>query len=346
MSAKNILLVLTGGTICSFTNDNNERASDTKRAEALIVESFRRGESPFRSEECVKFHSVSPLNILSENMNIGCWNTLIDELKKYDYSAYDGVVVLHGTDTLAYTSALLSILFAGADFPVFLVSSALPLTEEGTNGNANFRAAVELILGGIKPNIYTVYRNYEKSGAGDMYIHYASQLLQCENYSTNFYSKDMTKIEESAPRFDGVDTKRGNIRLYSSPRLSDSVLKITPFVGINYDRYSLDGVSAVLHGTYHSSTLATDGEGASSALSLLDRCKEHKPPIPFFIEHCDADAYDYESTGRALRAGALAVFGMTAEFTYVKLLYGASLGLCGGVLSDYMREEINGEFIY
>ena len=346
MNAKNILLVLTGGTICSFPNGNNERASDTKRAEALIVENFRRGESPYRSEDCVRFHSISPLNVLSENMNIKCWNTLIEALRKCDYSAFDGVIVLHGTDTLAYTSALLSILFAGADFPVFLVSSALPLSEEGTNGNANFRAAVELILGGIKPNVYAVYRNYEGSCAGDMYIHYASHLSQCENYSRNFYSADMRKIEECTPHFDSADTKKEELRLYSSPILSDSVLKIEPFVGINYDRYSLSGVRAVLHGTYHSSTLATDGEGGSSALSMLFRCKASDPPIPFFIAPCDKEAYDYETTGKILRAGADAVFGMTPEFTYVKLLYGVSLGLSGEALSEYARAEINREFIY
>ena len=349
MNSKNILLVLTGGTICSFADENNERSSDVKRAERLIIEKFRSSTSPFSSECCVKFHAEAPLNVLSENMSIENWNILIDALKKYDYSAYDGVIVLHGTDTLAYTSSLLSILFAGTKIPVFLVSSALPLTEKATNGNANFRAAVELILGGIKPNVYAVYRNYE-SNSGEstdtMYIHYGSHLLQCANRSDNFYSKTMTKLEGPEPHFEAVGMPEKTLPLYACPELSDSVLRINPYVGINYERYSLDGVKAVIHGTYHSSTLAASAAEVSSATHLLLRCKTHNPPIPMFLEPCNPKAYSYETTGKILRMGAGAIYGMTSEFSYVKLLLGVCRGLSGEALCEYMMSEINGEFIY
>lgn len=348
MNPKNVLLVLTGGTICSFPKENNERASDTERAEALIVEKFRGSTSPYASEECVRFHSESPLDILSENMSIANWNILIDALKKYDYSVYDGVIILHGTDTLAYTSSLLSILFAGTEIPIFLVSSAMPLSDEGTNGNANFRAAVELILGGIAPNVYAVYRNYGCECGEEMdtmYIHYGSHLLQCANHSDNFYSKTMAKIDEAAPHFDAASAPRCRMPLYTCPELSDSVLRINPYVGINYDRYALDGVKAVMHGTYHSSTLCTFAENASSsALAFLARCKERD--IPLFLEPCNSAAYSYETTGDMLRAGAEAIFGATPEFSYVKLLVGCSMGLLGEQISEYMKREVNREFIY
>ena len=125
------------------------------------------------------------------------------------------------------------------------------------------------------------------------------------------------------------------------------MLLINPYVGLNYERYLLNGVKAVLHGTYHSSTVAIgSADNSSSALSLLSRCKAQNPPIPVFLEPCNKDAYDYETTGELLRMGAEAIFGMTSEFSYVKLLFGVCLGLYGAELSDYMKEEINGEFIY
>ena len=348
MSAKNILLILTGGTICSFPNEKGERVADTQRAERLIVEKFRGGESPYASDECVSFHTESPLDILSENMSVENWNILINALKKYDYSAYDGVIILHGTDTLAYTASLISILFAGTRIPIFLVSSAMPLFLSETNGNANFRAAVELILGGIKPNVYAVYRNYAKENgekSDTMYIHYGSHLLQCANHSDNFYSKTMTEIDGRAPYFEGECAPQRELFLYKCPVLSDSVLRINPYVGINYDRYSLDGVKAVMHGTYHSSTLCTFAENASgSALTFLARCKERG--ISLFLEPCNRTAYSYETTGEILRAGAESIFGMTSEFSYVKLLLGVCSGLTGAKLSKYMKEEINREFIY
>ena len=170
-------------------------------------------------------------------------------------------------------------------------------------------------------------------------------LLQCANHSDNFYSKTMTEIDETAPRFDAASAPRCSMPLYNCPELSDSVLRINPYVGINYNRYSLDGVKAVLHGTYHSSTLCTFVKNAqSSAISLLERCKERD--IPFFLEPCNSVAYSYETTGEILRAGAEAIFGMTPEFSYVKLLLGCSRGLSGAELTEFLKREINREFIY
>ena len=65
---KNILVILTGGTICSFANENGEQQSDTKKAETLIVDKFRKGNSVFRDQSAVIFHTKRPLDILSENM--------------------------------------------------------------------------------------------------------------------------------------------------------------------------------------------------------------------------------------------------------------------------------------
>lgn len=193
----NILIILTGGTICSFADKAGKRDSDAERAHTLIEKKFRASGSRYSSEECVTFDKEKPLDILSENMTTGNWNILISKMRTYDYSKYDGVIILHGTDTLAYTGALLSILMAGTRIPVFLVSSQLPPDDDEANGNANFKAAVELIVNGIEPNIYAVYRNTETDGSGEtqrMYIHYCSHLLQCANRSENFYSPDMAEV--------------------------------------------------------------------------------------------------------------------------------------------------------
>ena len=125
MAQKNILLILTGGTICSFSNSNREQSADTKKAQTVIVENFRKSTSVYSSEDCVAFNPISPLNMLSENMNINSWNTLINSLKEQNFSSCDGVIILHGTDTLAYTASLLSLLLAGITVPVIMVSSQL-----------------------------------------------------------------------------------------------------------------------------------------------------------------------------------------------------------------------------
>lgn len=359
-----ILLILTGGTICSFVNEKGERDSDAERAQTLIVSNFRASGSALASENRTCFDVKMPLDILSENMTTTHWNTLISAMKGYDYSAYDGVIILHGTDTLAYTAALLSMLMAGTKIPVFLVSSQLPPYEAEANGNANFRAAVELIANGIEPNVYAVYRNAEIIGGEKkhaMYLHLGSHLLQCGDRSDNFYSIDMAEISDEDAIFEGSFFRNRDesscrptdvMPLFDCGELSPCVLKIAPYVGINYDWFSFEGVKAVLHGTYHSCTMAVDPYKDDApftnhaVLSLKKRCDEAEPSIPLFFEPCSKEAYKYATTGIALRSGAKAIWQTTSETAYIKLLLGCSNGLAGDALEKYLNTETNGEFIY
>lgn len=359
-----ILLILTGGTICSFVNEKGERDSDAERAQTLIVNNFRASGSALADESRTCFDVKMPLDILSENMTTTHWNTLINAMKGYDYSAYDGVIILHGTDTLAYTASLLSMLMEGTKIPVFLISSQLPPYEAAANGNANFRAAVELTANGIEPNVYAVYRNIEINGGEKehkMYLHLGSHLLQCGDRSDNFYSIDMQEISMENAVFEGSFIKtndektpaaEGSMPLCDCGELSPCVLKIAPYVGINYDWFSLEGVKAVLHGTYHSCTMAVDPYKDEdpltnhAVLSLKKRCDDAAPPVPLFFEPCNEAAYKYATTGIVLGSGAKTIWQTTSETAYIKLLLGCSNGLEGDALERYLNTEINGEFIY
>ena len=90
-------------------------------------------------------------------------------------------------------------MFAGYKVPIFMVSAQLPLRDkdgkkiEESNGYANFRASVELILSDIEPNVYAVYKNSD----GKVLLHLGSHLLQCPNYSNDFHSKDETEIPDT-----------------------------------------------------------------------------------------------------------------------------------------------------
>ena len=359
---KNILIILTGGTICSFANENGEQESDTKKAETLIVHNFRKSDSIYGDESVVEFTTKSPLDILSENLTIKHWNTLINKMKRYNYSEYDGVIILHGTDTLAYTASLLSLILSGINIPVFLVSSQLPIYEEEANGNENFRTAVEHIVKGIKSNIYVAYRNDEivkGKVESAMYIHYASHLLQCPNHSNNFYSADM-KLIKKQEFWKGTQSTPGEMLLYSLNKLTNCVLKITPYVGIDYSRFSLKGVKVILHHTYHSGTMAvnpyhesplTAGEQLidytkDSIMHLIKRCKSGTTGTELYIEPCNKEnTYLYETTGIVLRSNVGTSWRTTSEMAYVKLLIGCALGYKGEELQAFIDKEINGEFI-
>lgn len=332
-----ILLILTGGTICSVEDEKGERSSDAEKAKYKIVSIFKNSNSPFKG---VGFDCRMPLNILSENMTVKTWNTLLDDFRSIeDFSSYKGIIILHGTDTLAFTSSLLSVMLSHLEIPVILVSAQLPLDKEETNGNANFRAATELIMNGIKPNVYAVYRNSD----GKMYLHYGSELKQCADYSDDFFSGGSVELENTDNcRYEGKEFSCRCNLLSEIDCLKGGVLRIVPYVGIDYDFYNLDKLSAVVHNTYHSQTVCVErskkrGEVSNlSFLTFAQKCKEKG--VDLFIAPCNSEAYSYESTSDALDKGAFPVSGMTFEMAYVKTLVGVSMELNGEELYKFVGE--------
>ena len=118
---KKILLVLVGGTICTLA-DRGVRKIETEKARAMLVEHFRRSDSPFADESALRIDVGARFDTLSENMSFPLWNKLKEYFEGRPYDGYDGVIVAHGTDTLAYTAAMFSflLLIAGRDFGSFI----------------------------------------------------------------------------------------------------------------------------------------------------------------------------------------------------------------------------------
>lgn len=323
-----ILLILTGGTICSAVKDDGKRDIDTENAKYKIVSNFKQSDSPFKD---VDFDTRMPLDTLSENMTVDKWNILLHELRSVNADEYKGIIMLHGTDTLAYTASLLSLVMSEKGLPVCLVSSHSPVDDENTNANINFRASVELIMNGIKPNVYAVYQNSD----GKIYAHFGSHLLQCENYSNDFYSKDAMVIESvDNARLAGKDFEHNNCLLSKIDKLVPGVLFINPVVGMNYDCYNLYGVSAVVHTTYHSETVCVEG-GNSSFAEFAKRCK--KEGVSVILTPCDENAYSYVSTAAALANDVIPVSGLTNEMAYVKTVVGCSLGFKSEEFSEFIN---------
>lgn len=350
---KKVLVVLTGGTICSGPNENTKNQSQAEKAEQYIISGFKNSDSPYKNS--VEFETVKlEKDILSENMTIPVWNNLLTIFKDESiWTEYAGIIVLHGTDTLAYTSSLLSLILAGASIPVCLVSAQLPLMNSKTNGFANFRASVELIMNGILPNVYVVYRNAmdDEHRPGNLLVHLGSHLHQCQNYSNNFYSKDQVCIKDiQNAQWKGVEFETDTFYIDKVNELKDSTLLLVPYVGLNYSRINTDGVEAIVHGTYHSDTVCVERKfrnetySDSSVISLLERCKREN--ISLFLAPCDVNAYAYDSTGDAIENGAECISDTTLELAYVKTVIGCSMNLKGKELKEFLSRSVNHEFIY
>ena len=365
---KKILLVFTGGTICSTpTGENSKNQSNAKMMGSYLELNYKNSDSPFKDQVSFVKEYLSP-DILSENMMVGSWNDLLKIFRRKELiDDCEGVIVLHGTDTLAYTASLLSLVLSGFEKPVCMVSAQLNLHNPKTNGYTNFRASVELIMNGIKPNVYVVYRNLldKDHTPGKLLVHYGAHLTQCKNYSNNFHSYDEMEVKNvSNAKLKGSSFKTKTTYLDKFENLIDNVMFLQPYTNLRYSNIILDGICAVVHGTYHSESVCIgrakdyevgktrsitldevlEADRPFSILSLLEKCNKKK--IPLFLAPCNVESFSYGTTSNALECGALAIPNTTLELAYAKVILGCSLGKKGKSLKSFLSKNINREFIY
>lgn len=357
-----ILLVLSGGTICTAVHE--EEGLRTRKIsgdpDVLLKKNFFESGSKYAG--CVTIETSRNFGILSENMTIEKWNSLIKYFRdKENIKEYDGVIIAHGTDTLAYSSSMFSLVLKDLGIPVFLVSSNLPLSEEGANGNENFKGAVELICKNIVPNVYVIYRN---TNDNVLYLHLGSRLKQCGNYDENFYSrgsaalpKDVGSLPEEelkaiTERFgEPKATKYDKLISYKNIcGLWGCVLKITPYVGLDYGAFDLSKFKAVLHGTYHSGTVCENTEeykitGTSGSIwKLIDNAKGK---CRIYVAPADLRGEIYDSVAQLLESGVRFVSGSTEEMTYCKLVLAYSLDCFHeDSIDEFINTDICGEICY
>lgn len=343
---KKILLILTGGTICSIADKQGKnRDIHMEETKTLLLENFQNSGSRFAKRE---FEVVTALCVLSENMTLKRWNELLDFFKGLSFGDYEGILIAHGTDTLSYMSSLIALLFSNIPVPVFLVSSNHPLEEKRANGNIHFQKSVELIGDGIRNGAYVIYRN-EAQG---ILLHKAGHLEACGDYSNDFYSRDAISlegksIEEINHWAQNTDTKP--LEIEQAVSFTESVLFIRPYVGLDYRQIHLSSsIKAIVHGLYHSATACVGekshtGQEAetTSILWLLRECSKRN--IPVIITPAREDAL-YVSGSQMIQAGAIPVYGMTTEMVYVKTVLGIAMGLEGEGLMEFLRRNVCGEY--
>lgn len=124
---KNILMIATGGTIASAEDGNG-------LAPALSGEELA-GYVPEIAEVC-DLDIVQLMNIDSTNMRPRDWLRMAACIQEH-YDTYDGFVVLHGTDTMAYTAAALSYLAQDSPKPIVLTGSQRPMANPFTDAKLN-----------------------------------------------------------------------------------------------------------------------------------------------------------------------------------------------------------------
>lgn len=337
---KRILTVYTGGTICSVSG-NEGRELDLQVAKREITANFFESESEYAKLTELFEDSLFPCDMLtlSENMTLSKLEKIAVHVKGFFLDRYQGVIIMHGTDTLAYSAAFMSLLFSDTPVPIMMVSGNMPPMQSESNANANFRAAVELIMQGIAPNVYVPYRNSD----GKIYVHLGARIMQCRNYSYDFFSAGKMLSAFSKELFfrcSEYSMRRSKVAF--TTRFCEGVKLIHSYTGLDYSEIRLDATKAVVHSSYHSGTVCVEGD-CHSILYLAEKCKQRE--IPLFVAPCKLGEEQYSSTYKMARSGLVTILDMTTEMAYAKLIVGLSCGFIGEELKDFMLSRINNEFI-
>lgn len=312
-----INLILTGGTIASRDENGTIITDRNTGIESAILDEYAD----------IDFSISSPFITASENMSIEQWNLLVEHIEQLE--KYDGIIITTGTDTLAYTAAMLSLAFSGSEVPIILVSANHVLSDHRSNGRDNFAAALKIIKGGLPPDIYVPYRNTD----GVTYIHRGCHLNQSRGLVPDFFSASYFGRIGQNGDLEVTDLNISPLML-TDVKFTNTLLAISPYIGIEYDRYDLTNCSGVIHELYHAGT-------ASETIGVLKKkCDERG--IPLFIAPLK-NAAKYNTTADMVDSGIIPVYNMTWEMSYAKVLLALSLGIEN--IAEFLEAEINGEFI-
>ena len=142
-----VLLIYTGGTIGMILTDKGY-------APAYNLLNDMLDKIPELHDKKMPSWDFYQLSEVKDSSNIGVsdWNTIAKIIQE-NYLKYDGFVVLHGTDTMAYTASALSFMFENLNKPVILTGSQIPLNELRNDAKDNLITSIIIASEGIAKEV-------------------------------------------------------------------------------------------------------------------------------------------------------------------------------------------------
>ena len=332
----NILFIFTGGTIGS-TARNGYIGIDGKKPYRLI--------EAYKEKYGIGFdYDIrEPYTILSENSTGETITALIGCIRESIDRKYDGIVIMHGTDTLQYTAAALGYAFGNNGIPICLVSSNHPVEDERANGLVNLRAAAGLIeentVTAKHKGVFVPYKN-----PWDKYIsvHRGTRLLSSQAFSDSFHSIKNSiygSINETGaftgnPFYseyeDGIEPLSG-VTLTENCR---NIFRIVPNPGMVYPQIGSE-IKYIIHESYHSGTINTISKENRNFFEEMKR-----RGVKVFLTGL-SDDIPYESTGYYEELGINPVKNISPIALYMKLWLFSSAGLDA---EKNVYENLGGDF--
>ncbi len=325
---KAILIIYTGGTI--------GMVHDAKTG-TLIPIDFKHivDHVPVLANFGFDLHSVSfdPVQD-SSNIDPGMWVKMAETIEK-NYDTFDGFVVLHGTDTMAYSASALSYMFENLSKPVIFTGSQLPIGLPRTDGRENLITSIEIAAasnngGALVPEVCIYFDNELTRGN-------RTTKLSAEHFDA-FSSPNYPLLAEVGLHLNYNVTnirypdKKKKLTVHKSFDNNVAILKLFPGINRNFVRAVINtkGLKGLIVETFGSGNAPTYKWFIDDLRQFID-----KGGIIFNVTQCHGGSVEmglYDTSREMLAAGVVGGKDITSEASVTKLMF--LLGNCSS------REDI------
>ncbi len=310
------MVIYTGGTIGMVkdpvTNALTPLDFDQLYQYIPILSSF-----PFRIETI----SFDPI-IDSSDMNPAFWIRLASIIGE-QYDQFDGFVILHGSDTMAYTASMLSFMLENLNKAIVLTGSQLPLGMLRTDGRENFITAIEIaasLKDGISmvPEVCIYFENR-------LYRGNRTTKLHAEDFKA-FYSGNFPFLAEAGVhlKFNHPLIRKPNfkkLKVFLNLSTDLALLKLYPGITLQAVEavLSIRGLRAVILETFGTGNAPTE----PWFLDVL-RDAAAREIILYNVTQCKAggvEAGRYHTSTELVSMGVVSGYDITTESAIAKLMY-------------------------
>lgn len=329
---KKILFIATGGTIASKRSHHGLKPKITP--EELIsyipqVQSF------------CEIDTIQLLNLDSTNMEPGHWKMMVHTIREH-YDAYDGFVIAHGTDTMAYTAAALSYMIQNSKKPIVITGAQKPIDLEITDAKSNLIDSFLYASDDASQGVQIVFDGKVIAGT-------RAKKVRSKSYNA-FSSIDYPSLamiqEMNIMRYIPMLPYQEEVRFYEE--MNDNVYLMKMIPGIRAK------VLNSIFEQYDSIVVESFGVGGipkSISEDFFRLCKQYPQKLVVMatqVAHEGSDMTVYE-VGRDIKAecSILESYDMTLESVIAKLMWmlGNKEELEGNV-EDIFYQSINYDLIF